>query len=592
MKQILLFSLLFVSAYSFSQVGIGTTAPNSSAALDVTSTNKGFLPPRMTTVQRDTIANPATGLQIYNTTTNTKDYFNGTAWISTLATNSALGTPTSATLTNATGLPLSTGITGTLPIANGGTGLSTIGTNGQVLTSDGTTASWATPTAGGGTSLASAPVAFNAYQTTSQNYAINTFNLVLFQTEVFDTTNAFDTTTSRFNPKVAGYYQINYQVGYGGLQPNRAFANLNKNGSPIARTNDNSGSTFVLSGSALVYMNGTTDYLTVTAYVGDPISSSGSISTQFSGFLTNPSTQFTQAAVQTANFTALPNFQYPVNTTSNAVTITLPASPTVGQKVSVLDYANNFNTYNLIINPNGLKIAGNSANVALSAKGTSVALVYVDITQGWVPETYSVWGTVFASQTGDALTATALSTNLTSFNNAATGAVVQITAAEYALLKAITATSILHASDTQMALTAQNGSHGNNYVTTYGTSIPAGAKFVGFTVKMWFPDVIQIFNCTGNGGVGQVATRRYTSSSATPSGGQFYFAIKTPTAESLGTLALNHTTTSQALAVNNTVFSPASIAYANQSAASVVTMSTGWVNTNLFPLIQILNRTN
>ncbi len=61
-------------------IGIGTTAPAATAMLDLTSTTKGFLLPRMTTVQRDAISSPVTGLQIYNTTNNTNDYFNGTSW--------------------------------------------------------------------------------------------------------------------------------------------------------------------------------------------------------------------------------------------------------------------------------------------------------------------------------------------------------------------------------------------------------------------------------------------------------------------------------------------------------------------------------
>lgn len=64
-------------------VGIGVnTSIAASAILDVTSTTKGFLQPRMTTVERDAIVSPATGLQVYNTTTNTNDFYNGGGWVS------------------------------------------------------------------------------------------------------------------------------------------------------------------------------------------------------------------------------------------------------------------------------------------------------------------------------------------------------------------------------------------------------------------------------------------------------------------------------------------------------------------------------
>jgi hypothetical protein len=56
--------------YNNGNVGIGTTTPNSNAALDVSSTAKVFLPPRMTQVQRDAISSPPIGGIIFNTTTN------------------------------------------------------------------------------------------------------------------------------------------------------------------------------------------------------------------------------------------------------------------------------------------------------------------------------------------------------------------------------------------------------------------------------------------------------------------------------------------------------------------------------------------
>jgi hypothetical protein len=60
-------------------VGIATTSPVASALLDVSSTTKGFLPPRMTTTQRDAISSPAAGLVIYNTTTSKLQVYT-TSW--------------------------------------------------------------------------------------------------------------------------------------------------------------------------------------------------------------------------------------------------------------------------------------------------------------------------------------------------------------------------------------------------------------------------------------------------------------------------------------------------------------------------------
>ena len=93
MARFLLLTLVFVIPFQLNaQTGIGTTSPHVSAKLEVAATNKGFLPPRVTltgTNDQSTIANPATGLVIYNTATSGTTpnnvipgyyYYDGTKW--------------------------------------------------------------------------------------------------------------------------------------------------------------------------------------------------------------------------------------------------------------------------------------------------------------------------------------------------------------------------------------------------------------------------------------------------------------------------------------------------------------------------------
>ena len=195
---LVLFGIMFVNGYLFSQssenVGIGTNTPNNSAILDLdvsSMTNKrGLLIPRLTAAQRNSIANPATGLIVYVTDDNNFYYNAGTPaspnWIALISTVAAIpfdkissGTNTTATMTignnaallsSGTGyiqanrfvgtgstsdeIDLATGeVNGVLPISKGGTNLSGTPTNGQLLIGNGTNYSLNTLTAGSGINI-------------------------------------------------------------------------------------------------------------------------------------------------------------------------------------------------------------------------------------------------------------------------------------------------------------------------------------------------------------------------------------------------------------------------------------------------------
>jgi len=85
MKQsILLFALLCVTTLTQAQVGIGTSSPNASAKLEISSTTQGLLPPRMTAAQRNAISSPAAGLIVWCNDCGSKgeiQIYNGTEWV-------------------------------------------------------------------------------------------------------------------------------------------------------------------------------------------------------------------------------------------------------------------------------------------------------------------------------------------------------------------------------------------------------------------------------------------------------------------------------------------------------------------------------
>ena len=91
-----------------------------------------------------------------------------------------------------------------------------------------------------------------------------------------------------------------------------------------------------------------------------------------------------QSVIKTSGFTAVAGEGYFCNTTSSAFTVTLPASPSAGNQVAIVDYAGTFDTNALTINPNSNKIEGGTGNLQLTGEREGVLLVYADSTQGWL----------------------------------------------------------------------------------------------------------------------------------------------------------------------------------------------------------------
>jgi hypothetical protein len=95
---ILLLSTIFLlsSLYAQNNVGIGTNTPHASAQLEVSSTTRGLLSPRMTTAQRNAIASPAKGLLVYDMDLNSLFHYNGSAWVNLAGGGGGFSLPFSA----------------------------------------------------------------------------------------------------------------------------------------------------------------------------------------------------------------------------------------------------------------------------------------------------------------------------------------------------------------------------------------------------------------------------------------------------------------------------------------------------------------
>ena len=135
--------------------------------------------------------------------------------------------------------------------------------------------------------------AFAVFLGTSQTVANNTDTKVQLNSEIFDTANCFDSTTNfRFTPNVAGYYQINATVNVGfNTSAGISIVRIYKNGSlyvELYRGQNQPNTGLEISGGALIFFNGTTDYVELYFFQNTGSSQpvgGGSSSTQMSGAL-------------------------------------------------------------------------------------------------------------------------------------------------------------------------------------------------------------------------------------------------------------------------------------------------------------------
>lgn len=121
--------------------------------------------------------------------------------------------------------------------------------------------------------------AFSAYQSSSQSLSGGVFTKLQFQTEEFDTNSNYDKDTNyRFLPTVAGYYQVNASVT---VAAGQVAITLYKNGTPFKSGPSILATAYSTTVAALIYLNGSTDYVESYGYVGATSSTSAAVANTY-----------------------------------------------------------------------------------------------------------------------------------------------------------------------------------------------------------------------------------------------------------------------------------------------------------------------
>ena len=153
------------------------------------------------------------------------------------------------------GLKLTSDTSGVLELKSAGTTIATVNSTGLAMAS--------------GKVLASTGPTFSAHLSANQNIATATFTKIAFNSELFDTNSDYNTSTYRFTPTVAGYYQIN-AIAILSTVKNTAIIEIYKNGAALVRGNQQvNGALQTTRGVGLAYLayaNGSSDYFEIYAY--------------------------------------------------------------------------------------------------------------------------------------------------------------------------------------------------------------------------------------------------------------------------------------------------------------------------------------